>query len=225
MSGNSAQSLVDRYLLMRRTQRAIHGRAVGFLSGDALKEAGRALGLVDKNTFNYSEEEAMGIHCDHCLYDLRAAGRTAMDRFFAMVKPEPGMPEEEVMRATSSAFFSIWIVAGTEPGAQIVVLRDPLRGSPERRVVDRGLSQTARPGIVLGGRLVDFDGFSTTTGAMVQLRKASLERIHRELSAWMRANPKVDLTRLDHGGAKRLAEVVLRAGLAERDLPMTADAE
>ena len=81
--GASDRERRDLYLSFRETSRGFNNAIVKSLSRDDWQRGARDLGMFHRNTIVWANEVEMAVFCDHCIYDIRRQGQTAVERFAA----------------------------------------------------------------------------------------------------------------------------------------------
>jgi hypothetical protein len=117
---------------------------------------------------------------DYCIYDVYRRGRNAIGQYLEDNPPDPESDEFACLQAMRDAKYALLIVTSIEPGVGCHI--ENLFTDETRLLVDIGFSQTARPGLLLATRLLDFGAFVTTTGAALPLRILKDD----EIDAWKR---------------------------------------
>lgn len=161
----SPQELVSRYQRMRAVSRKLNSEMVQRLGKEAWHEGGRKLGLLRGNTFIFGSEDQTLILMDYCLYNLRRNGRTAVEQYCCDFPPAPGSDEAACLCAMQRAIYSLFRVDAVERGVALAVT--DLATDEKYLLVDIGLSQSARPGVLFLSRLVLFEDFAATGGAAI----------------------------------------------------------
>ena len=89
----------------------------------------------------------------------------------ATIRRLPAPTSAACLRAMQNAIYSLFRVDATEPGVALAVT--DLATDEQFLLVDIGLSQTAKPGILFLSRLLLFDDFAATGGAAIPLGQLS----------------------------------------------------
>lgn len=172
------------YRELRAAQQRMHSEALSFLSRKSFKEGAKELGVLRGDRLVFRSEHEMAVTVDHCLYDLRRNGRTAIDRYLAQTRFEEGTAEFELAAAMRRARYSIFVVEEVQRGA-VLSLRDLFRQEPVR-LLDQNLSETAKADVSFASRILLFEDFAMTTGAALPFDKEMGEELSR------RADPRLE---------------------------------
>jgi len=180
----SPQQLVARYQRLRAVCKNLNSAMVQRLARDALHEGGRKLGILQGNTFVFSNEGDTSVLMDYCLYHVRRNGRTAVEQYCCDHPPVAGTDEATCLRAMQAAIYSLFRVDATEPGVALAVT--DLATDEQYLLVDIGLSETAKPGVVFLSRLLLFGDFAATGGAAIPLGWLPKEKLASFCDGWKR---------------------------------------
>ncbi len=172
--------IVALYQRLRPLRLRLNNELVGRLSRNALEEGGKKLGILRRGTFVFDNEDESSVLMDYCIYDVYRSGRNAIDQYLQDHSPDPDSDEMACLQAMRHAKYALVIVTRIEPGVGCHIKN--LFTDETRLLVDMGFSETARPGVLLATRLLDFGAFVTTTGAALPLGVLSSD----ESAAWQR---------------------------------------
>ena len=183
----SPQELVARYQRLRAVCRNLNSAMVQRLARDVLFEGGRKLGLLKGDTFVFDSENEMSVLMDYCLYHVRRNGRNAVEEYCCDHPPVAGTDEAACLRAMQNAIYSLFRVDAVERGVALAVT--DVATDEQYLLVDVGLSQTAKPGVVLFSRLLLFEDFAATGGAAIPLGWLPPEASTSFCAEWKRLSP------------------------------------
>jgi hypothetical protein len=176
--------LLPRYKHLRQVGLRLNHRLVDTLLKSVLDEGGKRLGILKRNTLVLDSEDELAVLMDYCIYDVRPKGVNAVERFLAESPPGPETDEMVLLQAMRHARYCVFAVEEVERGVGVRV-RDLLRDEP-LFLVDVGFGSTARPGLILAGRVMAPEGISMTTGAVLpvgELPAAERDRLLQSLVA------------------------------------------
>jgi hypothetical protein len=172
--------IVAFYKRLRRVRLRLNNELVGRLSRDVLDEGGKKLGILRRGMFVFDTEDESAVLMDYCIYDVYRSSRNAIGQYLQENSPDPESDEMACLQAMREAKYALVLVTGIEPGVGCHIRN--LFTDETRLLVDKGFSQTARPGVLLATRLLDFGAFVTTTGAALPLGILTSD----ESAAWQR---------------------------------------
>jgi hypothetical protein len=172
--------IVAFYERLRPLRLRLNNELVERLSRDVLDEGGKKLGILRRGVFVFDNEDESSVLVDYCIYDVYRCGRNAIGQYLQDNSPDPESDEMACLLAMRDAKYALVIVTGIEPGVGCHIQN--LLTDETRLLVDMGFSQTARPGLLLATRLLDFGAFVTTSGAALPVGILTGD----ELEAWKR---------------------------------------
>lgn len=172
--------IVALYQRLRPVRLRLNNELVGRLSRDALDEGGKKLGILRRGMFVFNNEDESSVLMDYCIYDVYRSGRNAIDQYLEDNSPDPESDEMACLQAMRHSKYALAIVTRIEPGVGCHIQN--LYTDEARLLVDMGFSETARTGVLLATRLLDFGAFVTSTGAALPLGVLSND----ESEAWQR---------------------------------------
>jgi len=167
--------LVNRYKRFREINRKLQNMLFKQVSGTALDECGRKLGITEGDTFVFGNEDEMYILMDYCIYEYLEKGQNAASRYLAESPPASDTDEYAVLKAMSQSFYTLIKVAKVLPG--VGVEAEDLFSDRTYPLIDMGMGSTAVEGLVLATRLLSFTDFVMTSGAALPVDPETLAEI------------------------------------------------
>ena len=168
ISPEDALQLMPTYDRLRAVGRGLNDALIGTLSQKTVEEAARALGFWERGKVVFQRDADADSLADHAIYDVRAGGKNAVERFSARTDTNlDDADAQTVLRAMRDFRFTLAQVTERIPGAGIVV--SDLLYSRSVVILDRGLGETGSPPLLLATRLLSFDGWSMTSGIALPL--------------------------------------------------------
>lgn len=144
-------------------QKALHQR----VKRAALLDAADRLGLLEDGEIVFESEAEMTIFEDFVLLGYARHGRTVARAALSKSWPPPGSDHRMVLEAMAQSRYGIVRITALREGVGVEA-RDLLSGE-DLFIVDIGMSRTARPGMVLAGRLLRYPEMWAWSGAAVPL--------------------------------------------------------
>lgn len=171
------------------------------------------LGMREGNAIITENETEGDVFMDFFVFADLIRGRNAAERFLR--QQQKSLTDEEIayLKAMGNAHYSIFIIDDAVPG-QGVTFTDALTGK-KWFVVDRQLSVSAQPGLLLGSRLIDQGDFAMCSGAALPTDLAVLDGLYVMASRRLRQkldSPIVELSASDQSVLQRL---VIRDAMVE----------
>ncbi len=171
------QDAVAEYHRLRRIRLRLNNELASRLPRDVLDEGAKKIGIFKRGKLVFECEDQLAVLMDYCLYDVYRRGRNAIDRYLCESPPDPDSDEMACLNAMQNATFTLLVVRDIEPGAGCYVQN--LFTEETRLLIDMGLSQTARPGLVLATRIMEFDDYITTGGAALPLSVLDADKLEQ----------------------------------------------
>lgn len=162
-------AILRNYKALRRKSVAINMRLVESLSGEEMRDAASALGILrGKNGIELQTRDEINVLMDYAIHNLFRDGKNAVDRLLETNPFSEDSPEQRLLRALRKSHFSLFEATATIPGLGVRGLDGPEQTPIV--IVDIGFSQTAVPGAVLATRIYSpEEGWWMTTGTALPL--------------------------------------------------------
>jgi hypothetical protein len=207
--GASDSQRRDRYLACRQTARGFNNAIVKSLSRDDLQGGARDLGMFHRNTIVWGNEAEVAVFSDHCIYDIRRQGQTAVERFAAASEAPPGSQERLMLDAMVSARYALLVVR-RRVGSVGLGVADLFR-EEEAILCDVSFAATVPRGAILATRVLypESEDFCTTSGAALPVSPDDLMRI-ADILGELGADGADDFARLSRDDLDRLTTRILR---------------
>jgi len=133
------------------------------LNKKALQECGKKLGLLEGKQLAFNNENDMSVLHDYIIFYHYMGNQNAIERLFKKRQAAPDSDEHRLFQAFLSAFYSILMVKEKYPGYG-VWMQDILRDK-YFLVIDKGLSTSSLPGLLLASTLINLGDYCMTSGA------------------------------------------------------------
>lgn len=183
-SREDREDIVARYERLRPIRMRLNHTLTGLLSKRVIHEGAKRLGMLRGETVFFENEDQTSVLMDYCIYNVYHNGRNAVEQYLCDSLPDPDSEEMDCLQAMQHATYSMVVVLGVEPGLGCVIRN--LFTDETRLLVDMGFSRSARPGLLLATRLLDFDDFLATGGAALPLgilHEDEIQEWQRRISA------------------------------------------
>jgi hypothetical protein len=199
----------DRYLSCRQTTRGFNNAIVKSLSREDLQRGARDLGMFHRGTIVWGNEEEMAVFADHCIYDIRRQGQTAVERFAAASEAPPGSQERLMLDAMVSARYALLRVQ-RNVGSVGLAVADLFR-EEEAILCDVSFAATVPCGAILATRVLypASEDFCMTSGAALPVSPDDLMDI-AEIMVGHGTRRPADVARLGGEDRDRLTTRILR---------------
>jgi len=199
----------DRYLSCRQTSRGFINAIVKSLSRDDLQRGARDLGMFHRGTIVWANEAEVAVFSDHCIYDIRRNGQTAVERFSAASEAPPGSQERLMLDAMVSARYALLVVQ-RRVGSVGLAVADLFRGE-QAILCDVSFAATVPRGAILATRVLypESEDFCMTSGAALPVSPDDLLGIVDVLME-LGADGPADFAPLNRDDLDRLTTRILR---------------
>jgi hypothetical protein len=199
----------DRYLSCRQTTRGFNNAIFKCLSRDDLQRGARDLGMFHRNTIVWANEAEMAVFADHCIYDVRRQGQTAVERFAAASEAPPGSQERLMLDAMVRSRYALLQVRRAVGSAGLAVT--DLFREEEGILCDVSFAATIPRGFVLATRVLypESEDFWMTSGAALPVLPDGLMRI-ADILGELGADGWAEFVRLDREDLNSLTTRILR---------------
>src|SRR5882672_10991600 len=200
--------LLARYLHLREISKRLHHEALKSISGDALLNQARRLGLAQGKTLVLDAMDEMYYVYDLAIYTAPADRSRAIDRYATSARFEAQSDERLMLEAMRASQFAILLIEQRHDTVGLIAT-DILRNS-KVWLLDVGLESSMDDGELIATRLLTPGPFSMTAGVNVPFETQMLETICMLLPRRM-GNSKLSRIADD----RRFAEAVYKVGLAD----------
>ncbi|MGF1614811.1 MAG: hypothetical protein ACFCVA_13125 [Gammaproteobacteria bacterium] len=162
----SEDEVLKRYKRLRERGRELNDLLIKQLTKTAIRECAKKLGLLEGKTLVLDREDELSVLFDYCLYSHRLSGKNTIDRYLESSSTFALLDDERLLlKAMADSYYSLFLVDAVQPGKG-GILSDLLRDET-LFLMDIGLGQSARPGLMLAGRVLRLPDFNMTSGALI----------------------------------------------------------
>ncbi len=145
-------NVFERYKRLREVGKRLNVKLIKEFAGSAMKKCGKDLGMFKRGILVFNSDDETSILMDFCIHNHRVNKKTVIDQYLEKSNLDPISDEMLILKSLQSSFFSVFVVDGTEQG-HLCHLKDIVH-QRELTVIDSGLGQTAKPGMLLASRLM-----------------------------------------------------------------------
>jgi hypothetical protein len=165
--GSSSSSLPNKkvYQHYRKVGKELNHKIIDSIQGDAaLLHSALALGMKGPGRqLILDSEDDMSVLMDYMLYEYRAKGKNAVERYQAEVGAANPV-EEELLAAMVTSYTSLFKVVSVSRRTNSLHLSDLLNRDNNLNLMDINFSQNCIPGLLLFIRPIILENFSMTSG-------------------------------------------------------------
>jgi len=206
----SRAEALARYRRWREIGKRHHHGAIKFLSGDAIVESARRLGLVQGEQIVLDSEDELTLVSDVAIHTAPPGRSRVIDRYANAVRPAIGSEEASVLAAMQNARFGILVSPRKHPAAGLI-LTDFIRKT-EVWLMDEGLEASLPEGAALATRYFTTEPFVMTAGVALPM---SLRSALAVFAAAPQLGRKAPIEAIQD---RRFAEAVYRAAIEDGTL-------
>lgn len=169
---------VAEYQRLRRIRLRLNSELASRLSPDVVNEGAKKIDIFQRGKIVLDCEDQVAVLMDYCIYDVYRRGRNAIEQYLCESPPDPNSGELACLNTMQNATFTLLVVCDVEAGVGCYVQN--LFTEDIRLLIDIGFSRTAKRGLVLLTRILDFDDYITTSGASLPISVLDAD----ELKKW-----------------------------------------
>lgn len=166
------------YKRFRKTGKALTPELAKRISSAVLTKCGKDLGLLKNGRLIIGSESEMAILMDYCIHSQRIGTKSFIDVFIEQSSYEASSDEMMLLKEMSRSHFTVLSVTGTEKKYLVHAL-DVLR-EQTLTLIDSGLGQTVKPGLLLATRVrrLPASDYYMTAGAAIPITsRAALDGV------------------------------------------------
>jgi hypothetical protein len=167
LAAASRREVLARYRRLREISRRHHSAVLKFLSGGAVLQHARRIGLTLGKTIVIENIDHLSFAFDLAIHTSALGRSRAIDRYARSARFARGSDEALVLEAMQSARFCAVSVARKHDTAGLIV-KDLFRRT-ELWLLDEGLEKSLSPGDRFATRLYTTEDFSMTAGVLVPI--------------------------------------------------------
>jgi hypothetical protein len=203
----SQDDLLARYLHLREISKRLHHEVLQFISGDALLNQARRLGLAQGKTLVLDDMDEMYYVYDLAIYTAPADRSRAIDRYARSARFEARSDDRLMLEAMRASQFAILLIEQRHDTVGLIAT-DILRRS-KVWLLDVGLESSMADGELIATRLLTPGPFSMTAGVNVPFEIEMLEPV------CMLLPQRIGDSKLSRiADDRRFAEAVYKVGLS-----------
>jgi hypothetical protein len=199
-----AESLAG-YRRLREIGKRHHHGAIKFLSGDAIMQSARRLGLALGKHIVIDSEDELALVSDLAIHTAPPGRSRAIDRYANSARLASGSEEASVLAAMQNARFAVLASPRRHPSAGLI-LTDVIRET-DVWLMDEGLEASLPEGIALATRYFTTEPFVMTAGVALPIFREAVSAAFASAPQLRRRSPVEAIQ------DRRFAEAVYRAAI------------
>ncbi len=193
MAKNDEQKeLIKKYKNHRDVGRGLHEKIMhASLNREVLIKAAKLLGIARGDTLILEKEEELGTLMDFALHDYKVNKKNIIEIYKEKASPL-NETEKEVLDALLLSYTSLFKIVSISKKENSLLLSDLLNKKDGIRLIDIAFSEHAVLGLLLFTRLVPFEDFNVTTGAVMAFPGKLEDYIIKKFTKMSRKVPSAD---------------------------------
>jgi hypothetical protein len=212
VSSSESDELLRTYRRLRNLLTDMNKDFIRRLPKNSLMECAKKLGLTKGKVMVFNSPDETSILFDYCLFNSRTGGKTVFERYVEQTPPPPQSDEMTVLRAIRDSYFSVFQIRQVYRGRG-VLLHDFFK-KDDVLLMDIGLGDTGHVDMAMAGRILPFDGFHMSTGALLPLwEEPVVEAVAPVMDNWLLHHPDMGRTRLSPALEANFSAQLIRAAL------------
>jgi hypothetical protein len=157
-------NMLENYKKFRKIQVDLHMKILEeFVSGEDIKNSAKIVGIFNQNKIMIESDAEKDALYDFNIYENIREGRSALSEYID--KYEPSNEEEvEIFQGMKQSETMLYEIADINKENSVVMLKSLFDNNQVVQIVDIGLSNSFKTGMLLFSRLIHLNGFSMTSG-------------------------------------------------------------
>jgi len=173
-------NVIEKYKEYRKISKELNHKIMDkCLDPDVFKKSARLLGAARGDILVLDNEDEMSILMDFALREYRVNKQTTVEIYQKKIGGENEI-EKEILDAFISSYTSLFKIISISKAEKSLILEDMLNKKDDIKIIDRSLSKSAEPGVLVFIRIVPVKDFNMSAGIMFafygELEKALLKK-------------------------------------------------
>ena len=176
--------VIEEYKNIRNTGKDLANKILNFKKGNREETiyAGKLLGFWDGEAMVFDSDDESDVLMDFLIYERNKRGEKLIDKFYDS-ETELDDIEEEILEGMVSYHSSLFEIININRESCILTLIDLFdKNHKEFKLIDLGLSQSCKIGLVFYYRLLPIRGFNITSGVSFGFDSSVKDRILSDIS-------------------------------------------
>lgn len=158
--------VIDKYKKYRTISKELNNKIIDTcLDPDIFKKSARLLGVVRGDALILYSEDELNILMDFALREYKINKQTTVEIYREKIGWENGI-EKEILDAFISSYTSLFKITSISRAEKSLILEDILNKKDNIKIIDRALSKSAIPGLLVFIRIVPFKDFNMSAGIL-----------------------------------------------------------
>ncbi|MFZ3168731.1 MAG: hypothetical protein WA130_14035 [Candidatus Methanoperedens sp.] len=158
--------IIEKYKEYRKISKELNHKIMDkCLDPDVFKRSARLLGAARGDVLILYNEDEMNILMDFALREYKVNKQTTVEIYREKIGWENEI-EKEILDAFISSYTSLFKITSISKSEKSLILEDILDKKDNIRIIDRALSKSAEPGLLVFIRIVPFKDFNMSAGIL-----------------------------------------------------------
>ncbi len=159
-------NVIEKYKEYRKISKELNHKIMDkCLDPDVFKKAARLLGAARGDILVLDTEDEMNVLMDFALREYRVKKQTTVEIYQEKIGGENEI-EKEILDAFISSYTSLFKIISISKAEKSLTLEDILNQKDDIKIIDRSLSKSAEPGVLVFIRIVPFKDFNMSAGIL-----------------------------------------------------------
>lgn len=157
---------IEKYKEYRKISKELNNKIMNTcLDPDVFKKSARLLGAARGDTLILDSEDELNILMDFALREYKINKQTTVEIYREKVGWE-NETEKEILDAFISSYTSLFKITSISKAEKSLILEDILNKKENIKIIDRALSKSAIPGLLVFIRIIPFKDFNMSAGIL-----------------------------------------------------------
>ncbi len=156
--------IIEKYKEYRKISKELNNKIMDkCLDPDVFKKSARLLGAARGDTLILDNEDELNILMDFALREYKINKQSTVEIYREKVGWENEI-EKEILDAFISSYTSLFKITSISKAEKSLILEDILNKKDNIKIIDRALSKSAIPGLLVFIRVIPFKDFNFGSG-------------------------------------------------------------
>jgi hypothetical protein len=158
--------IIEEYKKYRKISKELNNKIMDkCLDPDVFKKSARLLGAARGDTLILDSEDELDILMDFALREYKVNKQTTVEIYREKIGGE-NETEKEILDAFVTSYTSLFKIISISKAEKSLILEDILNKKDSIKIIDRALSKSAIPGVLVFIRIVPFKDFNMSAGIL-----------------------------------------------------------
>ena len=159
-------TVIEKYKEYRKVSKELNNKIMEkCLDPDVFKKSARLLGATEGEVLVLDNEDEMSVLMDFALREYKVNKQTTVEIYREKIGGENEI-EKEILDAFVLSYVSLFKIISISKTEKSLILEDILNQKDNIKIIDRALSKSAAPGMLVFIRIVPFKDFNMSAGIL-----------------------------------------------------------